>query len=95
MEFSLITSNGTQNLSLDYRFVFAVGYTGRDTEKTLSHIRELETDLGVPAPARIPTIFLYLPIWSPSLTFCWTVVPAVLVRQSMSSCSTMGISTSG
>ena len=57
MEFSLITSNGTQNLSLDYRFVFAVGYTGRDTEKILSHIRELETDLGVPAPARIPTIF--------------------------------------
>ncbi len=44
-------------LSLNYERVFAIGYAGRNLEKTMEHIKELERDLGVPAPKKIPTIF--------------------------------------
>ena len=39
------------------RRVFAIGYAGRNIEKTMEHIKELERELGVPAPKKIPTIF--------------------------------------
>lgn len=55
--FNLITKDGCRDLSLAYDRVFAIGYAGRNIEKTMEHIRELERDLGVPAPKKIPTIF--------------------------------------
>lgn len=57
MNFTLVTKQGRSTLSLSYERVFAIGYAGRNTEKTMEHIRELERDLGVPAPKKIPTIF--------------------------------------
>lgn len=57
MNFTLITKQGASTLSLAYERVFAIGYAGRNIEKTMEHIRELERDLGVPAPKKIPTIF--------------------------------------
>lgn len=57
MNFTLVTKGGETPLSLEYERVFAIGYAGRNTEKTMEHIRELERDLGVPAPKKIPTIF--------------------------------------
>lgn len=57
MKFTLQTKTEERPLELEYERVFAIGYAGRDMEKTMEHIRELERDLGVPAPGRIPTIF--------------------------------------
>ena len=57
MPFTLHTLSGTRSLDLCYQNLFAIGYAGRNMEKTLEHIRELEVELGVPAPKKIPTIF--------------------------------------
>lgn len=57
MTFALIKKEGTENLELEYQNLFAIGYAGRNMEKTMEHIRELERDLGVPPPKKIPTIF--------------------------------------
>ena len=57
MNFTLQTKTGEQPFELEYERVFAIGYAGRNLEKTMEHIKELERDLGVPAPKKIPTIF--------------------------------------
>ena len=57
MEFTLETLKGSFPLTMEYDRVFAIGYAGRNMKKTMEHIKELEEQLGVPAPKRIPTIF--------------------------------------
>ncbi len=57
MKFCLETRESVTEIELNYERVFAIGYAGRNLEKTMEHIRELERDLGVPAPKKIPTIF--------------------------------------
>lgn len=57
INFTLEKANGSEALELNYERVFAIGYAGRNMEKTMEHIKELEEQLGVPAPKRIPTIF--------------------------------------
>lgn len=57
ISFTLHSLSGTQELNMPYQNLFAIGYAGRNIEKTLEHIRELEVELGVPAPKKIPTIF--------------------------------------
>ena len=57
INFTLEKANGSEALELNYARVFAIGYAGRNMEKTMEHIKELEEQLGVPAPKRIPTIF--------------------------------------
>ena len=57
MTFTIVDRKGETPLNLEYERVFAIGYAGRNMEKTLEHIRELEKELGVPAPKKIPTIF--------------------------------------
>lgn len=57
MMFTLETRDGESAFELNYERVFAIGYAGRDMAKTMEHIKELERDLGVPAPKKIPTIF--------------------------------------
>ena len=57
MEFILCGKDGDHAIAFQYDRLFAIGYAGRDTAKTLEHIRELEEQLGVPAPKRLPTIF--------------------------------------
>lgn len=44
-------------INFSYDKVFIVGYSGRDIEKTKEHIDELERELGVKPPSKIPTIF--------------------------------------
>lgn len=46
-----------ENLSLEIKRILIVGYSGSNTKKIMEHIEELEKELGVPAPKRIPTIF--------------------------------------
>lgn len=57
MTFTLQAGGKETPLTLEYERVFAIGYAGRNMEKTMEHIKELERDLGVPAPKKIPTIF--------------------------------------
>ena len=56
MNFTLTTKAGSKPLTVTYDRLFAIGYAGRNMEKTREHIEEL-AQLGVPAPKRIPTIF--------------------------------------
>lgn len=57
MNFTVETLSGNKEINMTYERVFAIGYAGRNMEKTMEHIRELEEQLGVPAPKMIPTIF--------------------------------------
>ncbi|BAL01010.1 hypothetical protein OBV_38110 [Oscillibacter valericigenes Sjm18-20] len=57
MTFTLQAGGKEVPLTLEYERVFAIGYAGRNIEKTMEHIKELERDLGVPSPKKIPTIF--------------------------------------
>lgn len=62
MTFQLIERNQEgeekiREITVNYSRLFAIGYAGRDMEKTMEHIRELKEQLGVPAPKKIPTIF--------------------------------------
>lgn len=57
ISFRLHQGGSVKPLEMEYRHLFAIGYAGRNMEKTMEHIRELERDLGVPAPKKIPTIF--------------------------------------
>lgn len=57
MRFTVEGKKGLEERELRFDRVFAIGYAGRDMEKTMEHIRELERELGVPAPKKIPTIF--------------------------------------
>lgn len=57
IKFNLCTLEGNTELEVNYENLFAIGYAGRNIEKTMEHIKELEEQLGVPAPKKIPTIF--------------------------------------
>lgn len=57
ISFRLHKGESTKPFEMEYQHLFAIGYAGRNMEKTMEHIRELERDLGVPAPKKIPTIF--------------------------------------
>lgn len=57
MSFTLQTAEGCQILQVPYHTLFAIGYSGRNREKIMEHIHELEQQLSVPAPQKLPTIF--------------------------------------
>lgn len=57
MIFQVVRKSGTEEIEINYDAVFAIGYAGRDMDKTMLHIKELKEQLGVPAPKKIPTIF--------------------------------------
>lgn len=57
INFTVNKLSGAEKLTVNYDRLLAIGYAGRNVEKTMEHIKELEVQLGVPAPKRIPTIF--------------------------------------
>lgn len=58
MKFILQKLSGMEEeISIDYQNVLVIGYAGRNIEKTMEHIKELEEELGVAPPKMIPTIF--------------------------------------
>lgn len=58
MSFVLHEKDGTvTGREITFDGLYAIGYAGRNMAKTMEHIRELEEQLGVPAPKKIPTIF--------------------------------------
>ncbi|WP_321329521.1 DUF2848 family protein [uncultured Ilyobacter sp.] len=57
VDFMLNKLSGQEKFSVPYEKVLVIGYSGRNMEKTMEHIKELEEQLNVPAPKKIPTIF--------------------------------------
>lgn len=52
---SILEVNG-KTKNIDINQAFCIGYSGRDKEKTMAHIKEL-AEIGVPEPAEIPALF--------------------------------------
>ena len=57
VRFQLVKNGELKDLDIVYDELFAIGYSGRNTAKTMEHIQELKERFGVPAPKMIPTIF--------------------------------------
>ena len=55
--FTLHADGKATEMTVMYNQLLAIGYAGRNIAKTMEHIKELEEQLGVPAPKTIPTIF--------------------------------------
>ena len=60
MQFEVSAKDGNLPITVDYERVFAIGYAGRNMEKTMAHIRELEEQLGFLAPKK--TTPTHLPV---------------------------------
>ena len=58
MTFAVDGPEGLQELSMECRHLYIIGYSGRNTEMVRKHIRELEEQLGVAPPAHVPEIFV-------------------------------------
>lgn len=56
MKFNLVTSEGTVSKVASIEKLIVVGFAGRDIEKTLEHIRELEAE-GIPCPKSVPVVY--------------------------------------
>lgn len=57
MKFNVVTKKGNEKLELIPEHVYVVGYSGSNKEKIYEHIKELQEQLNVAPPKKIPTIF--------------------------------------
>lgn len=57
IKFNLHKLDGVTEITMNYDELLVIGYAGRDMDKTMEHIKELEEELGVAPPKQIPTIF--------------------------------------
>lgn len=56
MHFEISTQMGVRPADIEVRTGLLAGYTGRDRDSVLTHVRELAHH-GVPVPARVPTVY--------------------------------------
>ncbi|MDR1934394.1 MAG: DUF2848 domain-containing protein [Candidatus Accumulibacter sp.] len=56
MEWSVVTREGRKRLSFEVKRLIVVGFAGRDVEKTMEHIRELEAE-GIKCPKEVPVVY--------------------------------------
>lgn len=56
MRFEIAGKSGSRPVDIDVRLALLAGYTGRDRDAVLAHVRELARH-GVPAPARVPSVY--------------------------------------
>jgi hypothetical protein len=56
MEWSIVSREGEKSLSFDVKRLIVVGFAGRDVEKTMEHIRELEAE-GIKCPKEVPVVY--------------------------------------
>ncbi|MGF6906715.1 DUF2848 family protein [Fusobacterium sp. PH5-44] len=57
MKFNIVNKKGNEELNLIPEHVYVVGYSGSNKEKIYEHIKELEEQLNVAPPKKIPTVF--------------------------------------
>lgn len=53
MNFTILTKTGKKELSVDLKNLMVVGFSGKDINKTMEHIKELEK-AGVKCPREVP-----------------------------------------
>ncbi|MFT3963113.1 DUF2848 family protein [Propionivibrio sp.] len=56
MEWDIVSREGRKSLSFNPKRLIIVGFAGRDVEKTLEHIRELEAE-GIKCPQEVPVVY--------------------------------------
>ncbi len=56
MKYNLITKQGTRPEEINLDKLIVVGFAGRNIEKTMEHIRELEAE-GIPCPKTVPVVY--------------------------------------
>lgn len=56
MKYNLVTKQGTTPEEINIDKLIVVGFAGRDIEKTMEHIRELEAE-GIPCPKTVPVVY--------------------------------------
>lgn len=56
MKYNVITQNETKSYEVDLESLIVVGFAGKDIEKTMEHIKELEEE-GIPAPKSVPVVY--------------------------------------
>lgn len=56
MKYNLITKQGTTQEELELNNLIVVGFAGKDIEKTMEHIRELEAE-GIKCPKTVPVVY--------------------------------------
>lgn len=56
MNITIETLKGTKELSLQLNNLLVVGFAGKDIEKTMEHIRELEEE-GIKCPKSVPVLY--------------------------------------
>lgn len=56
MNITIETLNGSRELSLQLKNLLVVGFAGKDIEKTMEHIRELEEE-GIKCPKSVPVLY--------------------------------------
>ena len=55
--FTLIDTQGTSEITINFDLLIAVGFAGRDLKKTQEHIDEL-AEIGVRPPSKIPMLYV-------------------------------------
>lgn len=53
MKFTIVTKEGTKELTCEVKNLMVVGFSGKDVAKTMEHIKELERE-GVKCPKEVP-----------------------------------------
>ena len=56
MKFNVVSKNGTRQEEMELKSLLVVGFAGKDIEKTMEHIRELEAE-GVKCPRKVPVLY--------------------------------------
>jgi hypothetical protein len=56
MNFTVVTQKGTESLELAVDKLLVIGFAGRNVEKTMEHIKELEEE-GIKCPKRVPVVY--------------------------------------
>ena len=56
MKFNVVSKNGTRQEEMELKSLLVVGFAGKDIEKTMEHIRELEAE-GVKCPSKVPVLY--------------------------------------
>lgn len=56
MKFNLITKQGTIEQEVNLENLIVVGFAGKDIEKTMEHIQELEAE-GIKCPKSVPVVY--------------------------------------
>lgn len=56
MKFNVVTKEGTRQEEMELKNLLVVGFAGKDIEKTMEHIHELE-EAGIKCPRKVPVLY--------------------------------------